>query len=208
MRLRAPSMNVFHFSRIIIIQSLPAEQLHSGSRLREDLCVLNDAYDFGLEIELFEVSTKNFLIAKLEELIKEVSSKGYPIIHIEAHGSEDKEGIILSSGEFVSWSDLKTPSIMATRNNLFIVLAACYGAHIVEILDLTDRAPCCALIGPIKKVDSNAILRDFTDFYKEMLVTGDGGRAVQVLNSNAKEEDTLYYITRQRFFLKKFSINI
>lgn len=198
-------MKSCHFSKITIIQSL--DKHYTGRRLYEDIDIFIVAKDCKVKIELFNVATTIELLKLFTELTSEVSSSGeYPIIHIESHGSREKDGLFLSSGDFVSWNDLKAPLInlnVATRNNLLVVLAACNGAYITEILQLIDRAPCWGLVGPKREVDYQAILTNFSAFYKEVLTSGDGDRAVKLLNKDAKEGDGDYFYKNAESFFKE-----
>lgn len=201
-------MKSCHFSKITIIQSL--DKHYTGKRLYEDIDIFIVAKDFDVKIEIFNVATRTELLKLFEELTSKVISSGeYPIVHIESHGSREKDGLILSSGDFVSWNDLKTPLInlnIATMNNLLVVLAACNGAYITEILQLTDRAPCWGLVGPKREVVYEAILKNFSAFYKEVLTSGDGDRAVKLLNEDAKEREGDYFFKNAESFFKEVFI--
>lgn len=138
-------MKTTYFNRIAVIQSLAEDELHTGKMLYEDINSHNFAHDIGLDIRLYNVETKKELFDLLSRLTDEArTSDLFPILHVEIHGSSDKTGLVLSSGDFVSWQELKNPFIklnIETKNNLFIVLAACYGAYLIEIILPTDRTP-------------------------------------------------------------------
>jgi hypothetical protein len=91
------------FDKITIIQSLQANDLHTGTKVREDLEQYNIVYGRRLQIELFDTETKNDFLKVIKNLTeKAINDVSFPVLHIEAHGSEDKEGIILKSNEFIS----------------------------------------------------------------------------------------------------------
>ena len=64
-------MPVAHFSKIVIIQSLPQGDEFTGTKLHEDLETLNAYHDFGLEISLENVNTKSDLINALAKIESE-----------------------------------------------------------------------------------------------------------------------------------------
>ncbi len=194
------------FNKILVLQSLADYELHTGTKIKEDLDSYNDAFQQGLRIELINIGNKEGLFAVLVDLEKQVKlNASYPVLHIDAHGSSDHDGIILNSGEFCGWSDLKPYLIklnIATRLNLLVVLSLCYGAHIAEHLTPQDRAPCWGLVGPTKAVNSVYLLESFSAFYREIFETADGSRAVSNLNKNVSEHDIDYYFTTADSFFK------
>lgn len=200
-------MQKVHFNRIVIIQSIPEGELHTGTKLHEDIDMLNIAYDRRLDVKLYNIKTKTELLELLFCLTNEASNYGQiPILHIEAHGRDDNRGLVLASDDFISWKDLKDPLIklnIATRNNLFIVLAACHGANLTETLLPTDRAPCWGLIGPKKQIPAEVLLKSFSAFYKELLWTGSGGKAVKVLNDAVPQGVIGYFFTSAEIFFEQ-----
>ena len=145
-------MDKFVIHEISIIQSLPSRELHTGSKIKEDIEVVNSAYNRNINIQLFDVNTKNEFFNIIEKITEKVIfEKSIPILHIDAHGSSDKQGIILKNNEFISWVDCKPFLIdlnKATRLNLMVVFSLCYGAYFASNLQPSDRSPCWGLVGP------------------------------------------------------------
>lgn len=57
-----------------------------------------------------------------------------PMVHLECHGSETD--IELTSTEIINWDDVREKFIhinIASGLNLIVVMAACYGAHILRM---------------------------------------------------------------------------
>jgi hypothetical protein len=186
------------FSRIVILESLSSRDLHTGVKIREDIEVFNLFHNRGLQVEFHNPTKKTDFISKLSVLMRDTKKyENNPLIHIEAHGSNDTRGLILGSGEFISWDELKKPLTdlnIATKNNLFIVLSACFGAYLTTIILPTDRAPCFGLIGPTKALGAEHFLR-FSRFYQELLASGSGSEAVKQLNLDAGEGGLNYSLT-------------
>ena len=100
---------------------------------------------------------RDTFLNRLASIVADVRASGRaPIIHIETHGTSDETGLVLSSGEFVPWSALKgllTTINITCRLNLLVVLAACNGWGLLEIVQATDRAPLWGIWGiPLTKV--------------------------------------------------------
>lgn len=201
----------YHFNRIVIVQSLGKDEFHTGKKLNDDLEILNQAHDLGLDIELHDVETKKELLDLLSRLTKEARQiESFPILHLEIHGSNDKKGLVLASGEFVGWQELKNPLVnlnIVTKNNLFIVLAVCHGAYLLELFLPTDRSPCWGMIGPESQISAGNLLQSYSVFYEELLKTGDGNKAVKLLNGKVQKEGTDYYFTTaERHFIQVFKM--
>lgn len=165
----------------------------TGTKLHEDLETLSAYHDIGLNVELVNVHYKQDLFDALNKLEQQARSDAtYPLIHFEIHGSDDATGLILSSNNYVGWSELKRPLTninIACKLNLIIVLAVCYGAHLLEILQPTDQAPFWGLIGPIEKVGSGLILKSFYEFYHTLISTGRGNDAFRSLEKEIKKQN-------------------
>ena len=88
-------MKSANFSKIVVIQSLGENDFHTGIKLHEDIDVLNVAYDKGLKVEFVDVLDKVGLIKCLEDQIVDAQVSGFrPLLHIEAHGSAEKDDTI------------------------------------------------------------------------------------------------------------------
>ena len=161
-----------YFSKIAILQSLPDGEISTGRKLFEDLDTLNTVKDIGLEIKFYNICTSKEFIYVIFSLIAEAKkSEMIPILHIEAHGTPDRKGIVLASGEVVTWKELKDPLMQlneATKNNLIVVLASCWGGYLMEILTPVHKAkaPCWGLIGPSDKITTECCLKTTKIFTK------------------------------------------
>ena len=194
------------FSKITVIQSLKPSDVKTGTRLRDDIEVANVAYNRGLHIELVDAHSKADFINCLMRLAHYAETgSDYPIVHIEAHGSEDKTGIIFANGDYLSWEVIKPYFVslnMATRNNLLVVLATCHGAHFATLLKPTDRGPCWGMVGPTDIAKPLDLLGSFSRFYQEWLRTLSGQRSVEALNAGLQGLSVKYYFTTaERAFL-------
>ena len=199
-------METHKFNTVIIVQSLSDSELHTGDRIKEDLDTYNSAFPHGVSIELVNVASKSEFLIVLQDVEKLAKMKPcLPVLHIEAHGAQDHQGIIFSSGDFCGWSDVKphfTAINIATKLNLLIVFSLCYGAHFAEHLAPPDRALCWGLVGPTKAEKGSYLLESFSAFYREIFQTGDGTKAIRELNNNASNNDLDYFFTSASMFFK------
>ncbi|MCH2108400.1 MAG: hypothetical protein MK135_03665 [Polyangiaceae bacterium] len=98
-----------------------------------------------------------------------------------AHG--DKEGLELANGDLVSWAEFVEhcrPINIATKNNLLVTVAACFGLHAITRNTIKEVAPFSLLIGP-EGPTSQRVMDDFTAFYAQILEHGDGNVAKEKL---------------------------
>lgn len=173
------------FSQIVVIETLPACDMHTGSRIYEDLQSHAVYHGLPLAIKYVAAMNKSELFAALATVLADAKAKSHhPILHFECHGSVDEQGMVLADGSFVSWADLKailTEINVACRCGLLIVLSLCNGGHLVDIVRLIDRAPCWGLIGPLKPVSADGLLQGFGAFYRVLLKSLDGDLAIKEL---------------------------
>jgi len=186
--------NKTRFNKIYIVESLPEMQLSTGKSLYEDNLVWKGLKIDGLHFEFSQPKTASSFFDVLQMISREAHKGAFPIIHIEAHGS--KEGLEVASREFIPWEALRnslTEINIACKNNLMVVMAACEGIYLFQIVQPIHRTPFCALIGPKRKVTASEILRDYSSFYSELLASFDGNKALEKLNANFPDEKIYLY---------------
>src|SRR5262249_47626073 len=144
--------------------------------------------------ELYSPETKEEFLDVLR-FVREHAARvhGSPILHIEAHGTSDGNGMSLRNGDFVSWaalapflSDLNQQSEM----NLLIVAAMCKGWQMSSVLHPVDRSPAFGIIGPRVEVAAGVLEHSMKSFYRELLQTPrDLGAALDKANSHARPSE-------------------
>lgn len=189
------------------MESLFADDSKTGSALYNDnLRWKADAIE-KLDAELIIANTKREFINFLVRVSYEAeTTELFPIIHLEIHGSDDKKGLILNSGEFTSWEEIKpelTRINVAVKNNLLVTLAVCHGAYLIFILRPTDRAPVWGLVGPVIKVNTQDVAISFNAFYDELLTSFNGDRAVKKLNETLEGEPYRYDFINCEFLFRE-----
>lgn len=161
------------FNIVHIIESLPEDR--TGRRLYEDLAPLADASTPPVKACYNPVQSCAEFLALLQSIATDARLYSHlPILHIEAHGNDD--GIRTSSGDFLPWMEFKaglTAINEITRLNLLVILAACKGAYLCEIIRPADRAPMRSLIGPNRNVNAGEIEHACQAFYRTLFDAGD-----------------------------------
>ncbi|MFZ2658122.1 MAG: hypothetical protein WAX69_24530 [Victivallales bacterium] len=165
---------VVRFSHIYVIQSLGQAEFHSGRQLY-DKVLKKQAESLGwLNVVYREIDTATQLFDLLEEIAENAKNKKeMPLLHFETHGS--KEGLTLTE-EYVSYikllPDLRKINVL-TCNNLFIIVAACQGAYLRDILipSLGEESPFWGVCGPSDELNGQILLEGYSAFYEECFKT-------------------------------------
>lgn len=172
------------FSKIVILQSIPAGQFEPGNALRERIQYELEQAALPLNVEFIDCIGELEYRAELEKLANDARHKGeIPIIHTEIHG--DDLGIDFSDGTVLEWSEVEGLLIninIASGFNLVAIFSACFGAYYMKTLVATRTASCFALVGPTEKLQPNEILQPFFDFYSTLFRTADLGLAIGAIS--------------------------
>lgn len=193
--------NAMNSSRnhLYILESLPEGDYKSGLRLFEDKIQpividnphIKASYQSILNKEKFYSILKAITIQIKENDI-------YPILHIECHGSESS--IVLQNGEKINWNDICNYLVEINKAcglNLIVVLAACNGSSLVDVVVESMKedklAPFFWLIGPNKEITVGSIEKNFKCFYEILLKKTDWAAAIKSLNDNTEENISKNY---------------
>lgn len=188
------------FSRIVIVQSLKASESPTGRHLRDAIEATAEALHH-IPVEFIDAqSTNDFWIAldHVRETIE--TDTDYPVLHLECHGISDGTGISLADGTQVPWCELKTPLAkinQATRCNLFVTLAACHGAKLVDALDTQARAPCWGLLGPSGNVSPTDLKDCYSAFFLELLRSANVEAALSSLRDSPERRARYFLFTAE-----------
>ena len=194
----------FQFSYVYILESLPTGEMHTGRQLANKLEKL-----LGLAgaVRYSEVRSSQELKAKMVEIADDLMNTGeIPLVHLECHGRLAGDGIVLSSGEFLRWADLREPLSRINVGcglHLLLVLGVCSGARILELVDATERAPIWGCVGPSKIVLAGEIQDGFAPFYATLFATSDLARALEEGRKRGLAVDAFPV---ERLFIKAYQI--
>lgn len=167
-------MSGFLFNKMYVVESLDQEDRKTGTELFNDLLRWKELeYKGELSVELKSVKDKKQLLTFFKEVENETLNNNiHPIIHFEIHGSSNFDGLILASDELVSWSEIYTYLININSNignNLFITLAVCHGAYLMQLIKLDKPAPFWGFIGSFDTITQSDLMLRYYEFYKEFL---------------------------------------
>ncbi|MFZ6676901.1 hypothetical protein [Undibacterium sp. Tian12W] len=196
-------------TKVVIIESLdpdnPAD-FKSGSELLLYLEGLTEDNPHVIPAILRKVSSENEFRVELRELIRLAKETGEkPILHIETHGYDDASGIVFADGSSCLWSDLK-PLLEelneASKFNLLVCFASCFGAWSLGMIRPMEAAPCWGLIGPSESTDGAELFGAFRAFYRPLLVSGDADSGFEALTSWPLQEGYFLVQIAEDWFYK------
>lgn len=168
-----PTLTPLSYDKIWIIQWLGKDDRETGKELHD---ALNHVTNNLIPIVFDEVFDRNGLKNVLDKVLFDVTmNKTVPILHIETHGDDDFIGADVGDDMHkMSHLDLLETFRkinIKTQFNLFIVVAACFGVKLGNIImgTLLQPSPFWGLLGPVRKTNGDAIYQGFFSFYKCLL---------------------------------------
>jgi hypothetical protein len=196
----------YNFNKIYVIESLGENDFRSGKALCDDILSRyakkkNDEF----RVELIDVYGFVDFKTKMGEILEECKEQGiYPMLHLEIHGEKNFSGLVLSSGELINWVTLHNFLLqinLVIGNHLFLTMAVCHGAYLMQIVKLDQPAPFFGFIGSFDALQVDDLMIRYEDFYSEFLETGNlenGFLALQ--NANPENLSDYKVITSEDIF--------
>jgi len=197
-------MSSFKFNRIYVIESLDSSEKHTGKELYDDLLRWQEEKFTELSADYFSVENKIDFFKKLCDIKKECIEKRHsPILHLEIHGNES--GLVLESKELVTWDELYKYLVeinVNVGNNLFLTLAVCHGAYLMQIIRISKPAPFYGFVGSFDKIKvSDDLLLRYNDFYSEFFTSLKLEEAMKKLHeANPDIPSTYKFISAEETF--------
>jgi hypothetical protein len=163
----------FKLNRLYFISSLKGNHQQTAE----------DLYNFYID-EKFEntqfinLESKNEFIAQLEQIAQETTMESGILLHIEAHGLDNKKGIVFNNEEQMIWEEMRpflTEINSICGNNLSLCMSTCLGMYIVEELvrpffDSFDaQCPFFCFVGPEDIITVDDLSKAWPEFYKKIL---------------------------------------
>ena len=125
-----------------------------------------------LKVEYRSIASKNEWDALMNEIAIDCERNGsLPILHLEIHGANTKEGLVLENREYLAYESIRPQIVrinVASRCNLFITLAVCKGLLMTKLNRLTEPMPFCGLLGAYDTIMEDDIIIRFNEFYEEL----------------------------------------
>lgn len=134
------------------------------------------------KVEYAQCCSRVELEARLDRARSEISLRGIPIVHLEAHGEKPQAeqvsaGFVGPDGnggsEFLGWErlgDVLRPLNIAARFNLLVVGAACYGEGLMLGVRGGEPMPFVAVVGYTDTVSSLSLRHSFVELYRGLLL--------------------------------------
>lgn len=178
-----------HFNRIYVIESLQPNEKLTGTDLHNDLLRYQSIVHSDFESILRNPVDKKDWNQLFKEIEKDCKLNGNsPIIHLEVHGENLKRGLVLTSGELVTWEELYQNLVdinIAIKNELFITMAVCFGNFWLSSAFLNRPAAFRGIVGSFDELKVSDLVIRYEAFYQELFSSFDFNRAYNALkNSN------------------------
>lgn len=160
----------FSNNAVFVVDALAPDDYQTARRLAEDLAPLTLS-DSSTYCQYVRVNSARELLETLE-MIRSRCERGIrPIIHFEAHGGKDDGLMVGANREFVSWDqivDLLLQINVITKNNLGVVMAACFGFYAISPITIRKPCPFYFLIGSDRTVTAGHIDDVMGRFYRRL----------------------------------------
>lgn len=134
------------------------------------------------KIEYARCRSPSELEARLEQARCDLPVRGVPIVHIEAHGEDPTPGQTpggffgpdgFNGGELLSWErlgDILRPLNIASRFNLLVVGAACYGEGLILGAPGGKPMPFVAVVGYTGTISQLSLKHSLLELYRSLLL--------------------------------------
>ena len=191
----------FRFAKILILESLPPNEFHTGAALHQQIDALLQHYNVDLKIQYISFQGRRDFRKLIDKASSAVRKTGMtPLLQIECHGGDD--GLTFANGDFIDWKtlcDILRPLNELTRLNLFICISACFGAYLNREFLPLEPAPFFGVLSTTQEQYPDELLRGFSAFYRTLIETLDGDQAQAAVAAAAPD----FYLTdvRRQFIL-------
>jgi hypothetical protein len=194
--------STFTFRRIVIIESLDANEVKTGEILQKFISADAGFIATGSSVELLECGYAGQFLQILQELTLAAASGDVPLLHVECHGSME-EGLEFANGSMLSWGQVSgalLPLNRASGFNILAVFSACFGAHFMGHVAAISPAPVWCAIGPTGKVDPSEIMGGFLTFYSVLFSDEDMSQAVKAISKHQLNQGKWMTLTAEDWF--------
>lgn len=198
----------FKSDQYYFIISIDEDDQKDGIRTIFDNIVKPRCETKNLGCEYIVVSDSVELIRLIDRIEREtLANSTYPYLHLECHGNED--GIKLKSGSRIKWDELRklfTKINIASKNNLVISMAACYGGYftfsLIKSIETINgcRSVALAIVGPDNEISDYNLDLGFASYFNEFLESRNLNKALERLNIDSKYEGKYLVDTNSNTF--------
>lgn len=176
--------------KVYVAESLFEGDYNTTRDVLDSVIYSRDKPDW-FEIDTFQINSKEDLNSFFGLIAKEIKEENrFPIIHLEMHGHENRNSIVLNNGQEVKWEYLiknfEYINVL-TQLNLVVFLGACFGLNILKILVPSSRAPFFGLLAPHQEVKPQSLSECYKTFYKELFTSNNYTTAIDKLEEKKFE---------------------
>ena len=199
----------FRFNKLYVIESLEADEKQTGTELYNDLLRWKVIGTEKLSAEIINANSKKELFSIIQRIQSDCKKEDiFPIIHLEIHGSKYLDGLVLNSGELIRWMELYDDLVRLNEsigNNLFLTMAVCHGAHLMQLIKIDKPSPYWGIIGSFDEIYQQDILVRYNQFYDEFLTSFDLDKSIERLQKANEIMPADYrYINSEETFEKVY----
>lgn len=192
------------FNSIVIAESLHRDEVKTGTILHAYLqSLLDDLPTVPVLVLHEQIDGAEAFRRLVHEISTKVVTAGMlPILHIEAHGSQE-DGLWFADESCMGWEefcDLIAPLNRETGFRLTVVISACFGADLLTGVRLSRPAPCFAFIAPTDEISVGEAMGRFRDMYRVMLKTLNASETFDAMTRDKLVRGSLIPQTAQNWF--------
>jgi hypothetical protein len=164
-------------THIWIIEWLSSSDPHTGRKLHEWMQEQMQERNYSFRSVYWECFSKDNVLAAMERAATHAEHHGIiPLVHLEAHGSENGLSDSREGENVLTWDELTKPLQrlnLATRCNLIVLVAACQGyagllAFINAFKESRPTAPALVIAGPYDDLRGDELLLGSKEFYRRL----------------------------------------
>lgn len=189
------------FNQILVIDSLSDGERGLVDRLFDDMQLWASVCGQAPAIVRKTLTTASDLPALLDECADVAWREPYvPMLHLECHGHGT--GLQFSDGSILHWADLKPNLValnVATKLNLVIIVAACFGGGVARISGAEDRAPFWGFVAPKEEIAAGPLSDAMAVFYETLLNTKSAQLAMEALRGS-QAGNKFWYLSAATIF--------
>lgn len=176
--LRTPQL-ALSMNYVLVIEWLSDGDERTGEKL---VTMLHELAP-NTPVEYFRCGTAEQMMERIAKAQSEISTRGIPVVHLEAHGETVARVGDVPSGlvgpnrdggrDLVPWRsicDWLRPLHIASRFNLLVVAAACYGEGVLLGVEPGMPPPMTTLVGYTETIASNSLREAMKQFYRGLLL--------------------------------------
>jgi hypothetical protein len=198
-----------NIKHIIVFESLTDDdgQIYTGEALYNDTIKRRiELSEKDFTHNFHKVSTKNDFVEFLKYYqANSPYMNGGIVFHFEMHGDEALNGLVLSSGELITWKeivDLLRPINISTSNNLFITMGTCNGRSLYQGVDPYMKSPYSGYISASTTVRAEEIYERFGELFEKLI---ENGNIVNAYLEMQKSGSSFFYKDSETSFEEAFA---